>query len=137
MTSHASEDAETRFLNVDLELVTTAEIDALLAEWADLVILRDSLDDGIRTIWIELGEPDLKDADSTIKEFLTLVESLSPASRKLWDACRDRCFNVGVQAAAGPHHVVFAIASSVLQRVVDVNARVAFTVYGASPHSGE
>ena len=120
----------THFLNVDLELVTRGEVDALLAHWGSLVMLRDSVEDGKRTIWIELEEEYL-DADSTLGGFLVLVESLPAPLRRLWDDCDDRCFNVGVQAgAAPPNSVALRIASDTLRRMAAMKGRVEFTVYG-------
>ena len=120
----------TYFLNVDLELVTGGEIGPLLAEWGALVMLRDSVDDGKRTIWIELEEEYI-DVDSTLRGFLDLVESLPAPLRKLWDECDDRCFNVGVQAGATPNSVAIGISSNTLRRIAVVDAHAVFTVYGA------
>ena len=124
----------THFLNVDLELVTRGEIDALLAHWGALFILRDSAEDGKRTIWIEL-EQDHRDVEPTLDAFLSLVESVPVRLRTLWDDCDDRCFNVGVQSGFSPHSAAFFVASSTLRRIADVNAHVEFTVYGASPEA--
>ena len=123
---------ETHFLNVDLELVTRGEVDALLAHWGTLVMLRDSEEDGKRTIWIELEE-DHRGVEPTLDAFLSLVESLPVPLQTLWDDCDDHCFNVGVQAGTSPHSEAFVIASSTLRRIADVNAQVEFTVYAASP----
>lgn len=124
----------TRFLNVDLELVTTGEVDALLGHWGALVMLRDSVDDGKRTIWIELAE-ELPDAESTLGGFLALVEALPVALRMVWDDCEDRCFNVGIQAGATPHSAAFRMAPNTLRRIANSNSRVEVTVYGASEGS--
>lgn len=124
----------TRFLNVDLELVTRREVDALLAHWGALVMLRDSTENGKRTIWIELEE-DHRGVEPTLDGFLSLLESLPVPLQTLWDDCDDRCFNVGVQAGVLPHAAAFFIASSTLRRIADVNAHIEFTVYGASPEN--
>ena len=120
---------ETRFLNVDLELVTRGGVDALLAHWGSLVMLRDSVEDGKRTIWIELEE-DQADVDSTLESFLALVESLPASLRRQWDECEDRCFNIGVQAGTTPASVAFRLAPDALRRIAAMQARVEFTVYG-------
>jgi hypothetical protein len=127
-------DEQTRFLNVDLELVTRSAIDGLLAHWGALVMLRDSVDDGVRTVWIELEE-DHPDADSTLGAFLSLVESLPAPVQKHWDDCLDRCFNIGFQAGITAQAVGFSIAPNTLRRIADSNARVEVTIYGAGPGS--
>ena len=124
----------THFLNVDLELVTTGEIDPLLDAWGALVMLRDSVEDGRRTIWVELEE-EYPDVDSTLGGFLELIESLPASLRQLWDNCVDRCFNVGIQAGTSANSVAFSIASSTLRTIANADARIEFTVYGASPES--
>jgi hypothetical protein len=126
----------THFLNVDLELVTRGDVDALLAHWGSLVMLRDSVEDGARTIWIEL-EADYRAVEPTLDAFLSLVESLPDSLQRMWDDCDVRCFNIGIQSGTSPHAEVFSIASSILRRIAAVDADVVFTVYGAlSDQSG-
>ena len=76
----------TRFLNVDLELVATLDVGPLLAHWAgDIVVLRDSIEGGRRTIWAEL--PDCpQDADSGMV-----------SSRVAWRHCPDASVSCGVR----------------------------------------
>jgi len=125
----------TRFLNVDLELVATTELDALLEHFAAATItLRDSVDDGKRTVWIELaGDP--QDLETAIGSFVQLVSALPPDTRRLWDACEDRCMNVGIQGGLGPQATAFRIPADALAALAAVSARLEFTVYaaGATP----
>ena len=121
----------THFLNVDLELVTRADVDALLAHWGSLVMLRDSVEDGTRTIWIELEE-DRRAVEPTLDAFLSLVETLPDSLQRMWDDCDVRCFSVGIQAGTSPHAEVFSIASGTLRRIADIQASVVFTVYGVA-----
>ncbi|HEX6313304.1 MAG TPA: hypothetical protein VFZ73_00530 [Gemmatimonadaceae bacterium] len=121
---------ETQFLNVDLELVTTVDPSPLLAHWRDtLVLLRDSTDAGRRTIWAELpGTP--RDVNSAIDELARHVEDLPGRLRALWDACDDRCFNVGVQAGRAPQATAFPISAHTIAALTAIAARIEFTVYG-------
>jgi hypothetical protein len=120
----------TRFLNVDLELVATLDVGPLLAHWAgDIVVLRDSIEGGRRTIWAEL--PDCpQDADSGIGELARRVEAPPGRLRELWDSCEDRCFNVGIQGGHVPHATAFPISARTIAALDAISARLEFTVYG-------
>ena len=124
---------QTHFLNVDLELITRGEISPLLAQWSTKVaVLRDSMEDGQRTIWLELnGQPG--EVEHAVLGFLDLVGKLPDPVRELWNGCDDRCFNVGIQAGSTPHDATFTISPRTLGRIAAVMARVAFTVYAPIP----
>jgi hypothetical protein len=104
-------DSVTRFLNVDLELVATFDLAPLLEYFnAETFTLRDSVAEGRRTVWMEL-HPDPKDTDDAILRYSMLVESLPSDFRRLWDACEDRCLNVGIQSGLAPHATAFPISN--------------------------
>ena len=122
----------TRFLNVDLELVTRMELSPLLARFAaSMLVLRDSVDDGLRTVWLELAGGNPPDAEDAIAQFVTIIQSLPGELRRLWDACDDRCFNVGIQGDAAPYATVFSLTRASLAAVADLGARLDITVYGS------
>ena len=125
----------TQFLNVDLELVSTNELGPLLALLSDATCtLRDSIDNGRRTVWMELAR-DPEDADSAIRDFASLVESLPPDLRGSWDTCEDRCLNVGVQGGLVPHASGFRISASAIALLAATSTRLEFTVYAAETGS--
>lgn len=125
----------TRFLNVDLELVSTEELGPLLAHLANSTYtLRDSVDSGKRTVWLELArEP--RDADAAIRDFMSLVEALQTDLRRTWDACEDRCLNVGVQGGFMPNASAFRISASAIAALAATSTRLEFTVYAAEAGS--
>ena len=136
MKSMHSTGGETQFLNVDLELVTRVDLSPLLAHWRDtLILLRDSTDAGCRTIWAELRETP-RDANSAIDELTRNVKDLPGPLRALWDACDDRCFNVGVQAGRAPHATAFPISAQTIAALTAIAARLEFTVYGIDDAAG-
>ena len=124
----------TRFLNVDLELIGTADadLDALLEHLAAATTtLRDSVEEGKRTVWLELSqEPD--DVDYAVVRFAELVESLPSEHRLRWDQCHDRCLNIGIQGGSVPHASSFRIATTSLAKAARVAARIEITVYAAA-----
>ena len=127
----------THFLNVDLELVTRGEIGPLLAQWSKkVVVLRDSVDDDRRTVWLELhGQPG--EVEHAVLGFLDLLGKLPDDVRELWNGCDDRCFNVGIQVGSTPHDSTYTISPRTLGRIAAVMARVAFTVYAPLPSGDE
>ena len=119
----------TRFLNVDLELVATFDL-APLREYLNpaTFTLRDSVDKGRRTVWMELyGDP--KDTNDAILRYAMLVESMPSDLRRLWDECKDRCLNVGIQGGLFPHASAFRISTAALAKLVPIAARLEITVY--------
>ena len=123
--------SRTRFLNVDLELVSTKEVDPLLAHWSDATFtLRDSVDASRRTIWLELGGAP-QDADAAVRDFADLVETLPADLRNLWNDCEDRCLNVGVEGGASPDASAFRISTGSIVALAAMSARLEFTVYGS------
>lgn len=128
-------DELTHFLNVDLELITRGELAALLDHWSGrVVLLRDTVDDGQRTVWLEL-DVEHAEVEHVLLGFLDLVGKLPDDLRKVWDACDDRCFNVGIQAGGAPHSATYTVSPRTLGRIAGVMARVAFTVYAPTSES--
>jgi len=119
----------TRFLNVDLELVATFDLTPLLVHLNPTTFtLRDSVDDGRRTVWMEL-DADPKETDDAILRYAMLVESLPTEIRRLWDECEDRCLNVGIQSGVTPDASAFPISTAALGKLVAIAARLVITVY--------
>src|SRR5512147_364032 len=121
----------TQFLNVDLELVATFDLAPLLEHFNPTTFtLRDSVDEGRRTVWMELYV-DPKDTDDAILRYAMLVESLPSDTRRLWDECEDRCLNVGIQSGLAPHASAFRISPAAIAKLVAITARLEITVYSA------
>jgi hypothetical protein len=123
----------THFLNVDLELVTEGVVDPILDHWStNVAVLRNSAEEGRRTAWLELKDQ-YESPEDVIVEFLKLIDALPGQLRAVWDACSDRCFNVGIQAGNESHSSAFRISSGTLGRIAAVSARLELTVYSKIP----
>jgi hypothetical protein len=130
--SRSTSTSSTHFLNVDLELVSRADLELLLAELAPATVtLRDSVESGGRTLWLELDGGNPTDANAAVSQFITIVRALSPAARHEWDACDDRCFNIGIQSGATPHAAAFRLTAESISGIAAVGARLELTVYGS------
>ena len=65
----------TRFLNVDLELVTAFGLAPLVTHLGEnVVILRDSVDETTRTVWLELSAEPI-DVDDAVRRYVTTDRS--------------------------------------------------------------
>ena len=132
MNRPSAPNTSTYFLNVDLELVSRADLAPLLTELAPATLtLRDSLENGQQTAWLELDGGNPPDADHAVSRFVTLVRALSPDAREIWNACDDRCFNIGIQTGPTPHSMAFRLSAGSIAGIAEVGARLEFTVYGS------
>lgn len=121
----------TEFLNVDLELIATIDVTPLIEHFGpSTFVLRNSVDHDTRTVWLELS-PEPPDADDAIRRFAALVESLPGEIRKYWDACDDRCLNIGIQSGFAPHAKAFPISMESIRKLSSIAARIEITVYRA------
>jgi len=125
----------THFLNVDLELVTDGVLEPLVKHWsAEVAVLRNSAEAGSRTAWLELNDQ-YESPERVLVEFLNLIDALPGKLRAVWDACTDRCFNIGIQAGVESHASAFPISSGTLGRIAAVGARLELTVYSKVPRN--
>ncbi len=75
-----------------------------------------------------------------IERMLDLVERLSPAGMRLWEACKSRRFDIGYLPSDDPHpwtdqrwtHSTWQLTPAVLQRMAAANASLVVTIYRAS-----
>ena len=112
-----------------MELVATFDLAPLLEYFNPRIfVLRDSLDEGRRTIWMELNA-DPKDTDDAIMRYAMLVELLPSDIRRLWDECEDRCLNVGIQGGLAPDASAFRISTASIAKLAAIAARLEITVY--------
>jgi len=86
------------FRNVDLEIESTAPLDALARELGSRVSVLFSQRVKKRyCLFLEIAGND-RGQDTTINSLCALVEELSPAGKRLWDGARRRDFDIGYEA---------------------------------------
>jgi len=113
------------FLNVDLDLTFEGDISPLvLAFGSSLTEMHRR--EGFAVF--ELRDIQPRDADEAIEEYWKLARTLTPLARAIWDCCRKRTMNVGVDAPAG-HSVDFAISGESVGRLRELGADIVLTVY--------
>ena len=119
----------TAFLNVDLDLGSSASLLALVEALGDVFVLHSSSDP--HRAHLELNAETPLDAPSTIDGLLNLVEGLSATAREQWDACSERRFDIGIQAGLEPGAEHIHLSSTLVSRLAACNAELAITIYGA------
>src|ERR1041384_280469 len=105
----------THFLNVDLDIQSTSNLDPLVAALTGKVDVLH-VERIKRTCHAHLEVAKLtRDADSTIRAFCSLIESLPKPERELWNAAKIRDFNIGVQAGTRPFAHEIALAADTVR----------------------
>ena len=127
-----SREADTQFLDVDLDIRAERDLDALLEHFGDSVIV---LHRTANLAVVELSD-DYPTLEETIRGFATLVESLPVQERRMWDLCQSRSINIGIRAGNEPHSAEFAVSKELIGRLAAIGCEVAITVYAAPDSDG-
>ena len=131
MNSRSDED-ETTFLNVDLDIRSRARLEPLVAAFGDRVVVLHVGPEGKgHGAHLELANSYGKDANALIRALIALVRKLPKAGRKLWKQAQSREFNIGIDAGVKPFSYELRLDSETLDSVASVGGRVVFTVYAA------
>jgi hypothetical protein len=90
-----------RFLNVDLEIESRADLTPLIEELGDDVhVLHHGPVRGVNHAAVEVASGFNGEADDTIKMLYVLIRELPPDARAIWDGCCTKVFDVGYEAEA-------------------------------------
>jgi hypothetical protein len=119
-----------RFLNVDLEIESEADPRALAAEWGNAVIVlhfRTEPKTGRHHLALELARH-YQSADATIRAFGTLIDTLSPTSRTLWNGANKEV-DIGYELRTSESAIRFTLQPTTIKRVADLEACLTVTCY--------
>ena len=134
------------FINVDLELESSESVQPLVAELGENILaLYCSEIDEMANLELNLYEikgddcyksyDDEKDSvggvNIHINEFCNLIENLSKKSRKIWDKCHKKEFDIGFQCGNTQKSFNTIIQSETIKRCAEIGATIEITVY---PH---
>ena len=126
-----SEEERTELLDVDLDIVSDSPLEPLVQAFGDdvdvLHVGKWGQSYGAR---LEVGGSGYQDeANELIDRFVSLVEALPNASRRLWDGARFREFNIGIQTAIESSSFECSIQPGTLEGVLRVHGTIVITVY--------
>jgi hypothetical protein len=122
---------ETKFLNVDLEILSRTPLDALVAGFGENVDVLHVGKCGL-TYMASLqvcGSGYQRRAEGLIHRFVAIVSALPRSSRKLWDNALSRKFDVGIKAAAKSRVFALPLGAEALEAIVSVDGSLVITVY--------
>jgi hypothetical protein len=123
--------AETRFLNVDLEVSSESDLNWLVEEFGeDVSNLYCGPDQGHFLAMFE-GDPLVGDPDGLIRYLCNLVENLSDEQRRVWNQAFLKIFDIGYQVGSEPPAYQSDIRPETLAAVVRIGASVRITIYPA------
>ena len=120
-----------KFLNVDLEIRSTAKLDALAIDLGkDVIVLYSGPagKSGQQLLVLESSQCFLKTPEAVIHSLGSALKKLSPASQRIWKRARKR-FDVGYELTAKERHSQFSLRAKTLKHLVEWDATLAVTYY--------
>lgn len=125
---------EAHRLGAELELVSCCSLHLLLEHMGDAVNpLRDSVEDGVHTLWLELS-PSETSLDEAVSRYASIFDTLPSELRAVWHACTDRCVNAGLQAGFRPHAFALLASPSTIAELARLCLRLQITMYSPAPN---
>jgi len=126
---------EIQYLNTDLEIESKSDLSKIVEYFGDDVLLHHHGEiRGYQHASFSIAGGSTN-ADATINLFCELVESLPTEVRAIWDGCCARIFDVGYECGASPQSFQSQIRASTIQRIANIGASVAITIYPETPVS--
>jgi hypothetical protein len=122
-----------RFSNVDLDVASRADLAPLIAALEPGAFCLDGSSfrrRGMNFATFELSRQP-RNPDAGIHAFVSLIESLPPTARALWNGAAKRDFNVGVEAADRSQQ--FTVLAQTVVFAGRVGGSITFTVYPRGP----
>lgn len=119
---------ETRFLNVDLDILSPAPLEPLVAALGKIFVHdvgREGKRYGAHVALTNHGQS----ADALTRALVRRVDRLPPVAKKLWKGADSRVFNVGIQAGLEPHNHETLLTSETLRMVARVGGAITITTY--------
>jgi len=119
-----------KFLNVDLEIESSADLSPLVAALQDDMVMLyvGPAEAGGDLATFELVE-ECGNPDGTILGFCHLIEKLPLEAAKLWREARRKAFDIGYECGDTPHALQSELTCAALRRVADLGAFLSMTIY--------
>ncbi len=128
---------KTKFLNVDLDVISNSDLNPLVEAMGDkTIVLYVGRVKRHHEAHLELvGSPlpadrHPKSPGMLILRFCRLIQELPPQARRLWDAAKTRTLDIGIEAPGPKAYYWSSISSKTLKAASEINAQIAVTAYG-------
>ena len=124
-----------KYLNTDLDLIAPFDLDSLAQALAPLGVFALHVSAGEDLTWYACFECEegFSYPEPNIASSLTAVESLDPESRRIWNACTKREFNIGYDCGDEPWAFNNEITVGTMSRMAALNISLRITLYSAEP----
>lgn len=122
-----------RYLNTDLDLVASNDLDVLVAALDALGVSALHVTHGEDGLWrstLETAEQH-EEPEATIQAMLTAIETLDQTAHALWGTCTQREFNIGFDCGDGPWAFNQGLSNATLLRLAQSGATLRVTLYPA------
>ncbi len=127
------------FINLDLELDSAVDPTPLTRHFGErvCVLYCGTVGDGFRLVLeAEIDYAARRDVRRLTEHFLSLLETLPPALRAIWDRGRSRVFDYGFESgAAGTAACEHLLDAECLRRIAALGAGLRITMYPPAPHA--
>jgi hypothetical protein len=119
-----------QFINVDLDLKSSASLSPLLQAWSDRVSDLYTPEKDGRKHWLRLAlHSQPADPERGILEFCRLVRRLRGAARAAWQKASSREFDIGIQAGMERRSAEWVLSRKVIDAIHSVGGHIRVTVY--------
>ena len=124
-----SDSLATHFLNVDLDIYSTRDLQPLVKAFGSkVIVLCVGRERGKYGAHLEISQRTTT-ADSTVRAFCRLIEGLPEAERLLWNNATVRSVSIGIRAGKRPNPCDFPIRARTIQALSEVAAQMVLTIY--------
>jgi hypothetical protein len=122
---------EVRFLNVDLEIESSEDLQPIIDDFGESVsvLYHGENGSGFNLASFEVYPSGARDIDGIIAEFCLYIENLSPEAKEIWDKCFSKRFDAGFQSGDFPRSYKTEIRADIVERVAKVGASIVVTIY--------
>ena len=129
--------AEITYSNTDLDLVASFDLAPLSSALESRGVDSLGIFQHVEGTWVSSFETGLFDQpEDHIAALLDAIESLDSESRRLWDACSSREFNIGYECGTEPWAFNQGVSVSSLQRMTVLGISLRITLYPPGKCSG-
>lgn len=115
----------TRFLNIDLDLSSRDSLDELFKVLEPTIFVLNKTPRGAT---VELNRF-YKTPEKTAVQLVALIQKLPPKTRAIWNRCRRRIINIGIQAGQEPYQTQFTLSAKTVGLLASISCENTFTVY--------
>ncbi|KAF0175448.1 MAG: hypothetical protein FD161_3343 [Limisphaerales bacterium] len=124
------EPAPPQFLNVDLEVLSKADLAEFAKSFGTRKVSVLYCDRQGAAFFAALELVTMRRTpEQLLARFCDLLEAMPPSAANLWRAANQRTFDIGIQSGDAQPHLALRISPKTLARVTALGATIAITVY--------